>query len=147
MGTSYFDLLRLLPENVPVLLQLLRGFGPRLPGQHVPQFHIQLLLFLRKRQEEELLLNSYGRSTACEKINLTENCNSVRKVFGETNLPVCQAFLTSHKVFKVVVIAVGELIKRNIQLLQTTNEMLLNTIASEHALPQQLLEEYPALGN
>lgn len=88
-GTSYLDLLRLLPENVPVLLQLFRGFGPRLPGQHVPQLHIQLLLFLSRRKEERLLLNHYSSSTAWEEINLTENCNSVRKVFGETNLPVC----------------------------------------------------------
>lgn len=63
------------------------------------------------------------------------------------NLPVCQAFLTSHKVFKVVVIAVGELIKINIQLLQTMNEMLLNTITNKHSLPQQLLKEYLGLGN
>lgn len=41
----------------------------------------------------------------------------------------------------------GELIKINIQLLQTTNEMFLNTISSKHSLPQQLLEEYPGLGN
>lgn len=40
-----------------------------------------------------------------------------------------------------------ELIKINIQLLQTMNEMLLNTITSKHSLPQHLLEEYPGLEN
>lgn len=102
------------------------------------QFHIQFLFFLRKRQEEELLKNYYSSSTTCDEINLTEECNSIRMIFAETNLPVCQSFLNSHKVFKVVVIAAGELIKRNIQLLRTTNEILLNTVISEHALPQRI---------
>lgn len=134
---SYFQLFSLLSKSVPVELQLFCGFRSRLTGQDMLQFHIQFFLFLQNRQLYKNFPFYYSSSTTCSEINRTEKCNSTKKIFAETNLPVCQSFLASHKVFKVVVIAVGELIKGNIQLVRTTNEILLNTVISEHTLPQR----------
>ena len=47
-------------------------------------------------------------------------------------MPVCQVFLASHNVFKVVIA-----VKKNIQLVQMMNEILLCNVMSEHTLPQR----------